>query len=72
MVSLSVRSLKRIQHIASLLHSCDNQLHELTLALYTGDRAKTQASLAMADFQAQKVLKEIRKLDTAITKGELV
>lgn len=63
MVSLSIRSLKRIQHTASLLHSCENSLHELVLALYTGDRAKTQASLAMADFQAQKVLKEIKKLE---------
>lgn len=63
MTSLSIRSLKRIQHIASLLHSCENELHELVLALYTGDRAKTQTVLAMADFQAQKILKEIQQLD---------
>lgn len=72
MFSLSIRLLKRIQHAASLLHSCENSLHELVLALYTADRAKTQAALAMADFQAQKALDEIRKLDAAVTKGELV
>ena len=63
MTYLSTRSLKRIQHIASLLHSCENELHELVLALYTADRAKTQTVLAMADFQAQKILKEIQQLD---------
>ena len=71
MLNFSTRSLKTIQQTASMLHSCENSLHDLIHALYTADRAKTQAAIAMADFQASKALQNLRKLDATISKEPL-